>query len=78
MNYWPAKYTLRIIVLPLLTACFFLAGCTAKGWYEGFQQDQRRVCDRYPQQHESQRCIEKTNGMTYDEYKNQRDELIKK
>lgn len=53
----------------------FLAGCTSQGWYEGFRIQQQRECNRYPQQYEVQRCLEKMNNMTYDEYRQQRDKI---
>ena len=65
---------LKTIMLVILSL-FLLAGCTTQSWYDAFQAQQRRECERYPQQYEVQRCLEKVNNRTYDQYKTQRDEL---
>ena len=62
-------------VLLCLALATMLGGCTARHWYEGFQMQQREQCGRYPQQYEVQRCLERVNAMTYDQYRYQTEEL---
>ena len=64
----------KVAVVSLISI-IFLTGCTTQSWYEGFQMQQRNQCSRYPQQYEVQRCLERVNGLTYDQYKYQQDEL---
>ena len=55
----------------LLVACVFFSsqGCTYRAWYEGFQEQQRQNCYKYSSQSEIQRCLDKANNMTYEQYK---------
>jgi hypothetical protein len=66
---------MRTIWLLLLTTSLFLSGCTARAWYEGFQMRQRIECGSSPQSYEEQRCLEKQNAMTYDQYQRERERL---
>jgi len=62
----------KLLLLVVLTSAS-VAGCTSKAWYEGFQQQQRAACGRYPQQYEVQRCLDKLNNLSYEQYKAQTD-----
>jgi len=64
----------KLLLLGVISAVS-LAGCTSQAWYEGFQQQQRAACGRYPQQYEVQRCLDKLNNLNYDQYKAQTDGL---
>jgi uncharacterized membrane-anchored protein YhcB (DUF1043 family) len=64
------KMTLLAVISGIL-----LGGCTTRGWYDAMKERQRIECGRYPQQYEVQRCLEKLNALTYDQYKNQTEEL---
>jgi hypothetical protein len=59
----------------LLSGCFCLAcqGCTYRAWYEGMQERQRQECYKIPSQSETQKCLERVNSITYDDYKNRRE-----
>jgi len=61
----------------ILTALLGLAvtGCTRQAWYEGFKSQQRLQCERMTQDYERQRCIERVNGLSYDEYQRQTEAL---
>ena len=61
--------------LVLALGILLLSGCTSRSWYEGFQAQQRLQCDRYVERYEAQRCLEKVNQLTYDQYRNQTGEL---
>ena len=59
----------RMVVL-LLSACSCLIsqGCTYRAWYEGFQERQRQECNENKGRSEIQKCLDKVNKTTYDEY----------
>ena len=59
----------RMVIL-VLAACSFLSsqGCTYQVWYEILQERQRQVCYENRGMGEIQKCLDKVNGMTYDEY----------
>lgn len=52
-----------------------VTGCTRQAWYEGFKSQQRLQCDQLTQDYERQRCLERVNGMTYDQYRRQTEAL---
>lgn len=56
--------------------CFTFQGCTYKAWYDGFQEGQRMECNRYESSNERQECLERVNNMTYEEYKEVREDSI--
>ena len=58
-----------------LAATLLLTGCTSQSWYDAFQMEQRRQCSAYSQQYEVQRCLERVNALTYDQYKRQTEAL---
>jgi hypothetical protein len=66
---------MRTTAMLALVFAILLTGCTARNWYDGFQMQQRNQCSRYIQQYEVQRCLERVNGLTYDQYKYQQEEL---
>ena len=57
-----------------LCACVAVAGCASRAWYHGFQASQRQQCYKRVSQDEIQRCLDRINGTTYDDYKKARDE----
>ena len=59
----------RLLVLLLAAcSCLFSPGCTYRAWYEGFQERQRMECNENRSQSEIQKCVDRVNGTTYDEY----------
>ena len=52
-------------------------GCTYQAWYEGFKARQRENCYQYKSQSEIQNCLDKVDSVTYEQYKKEREELIK-
>jgi hypothetical protein len=62
----------------LLIFCIFLLiqGCTYRAWYEGLQEKQRQDC--YQNRSQDQNCLDSVNGVTYDQYKKEREDMIKK
>jgi hypothetical protein len=69
----------RLLVL-LLAGCFCSAsqGCTSQAWYEGFRENQRQDCYKYKNQKEIQECLDRANGLTYDQYEKARENSEKK
>ena len=60
----------------LLAACTGLVvgqGCTYRAWYEGFRERQRQECYAERGQSEMEKCLERVNSMTYEEYAAGRD-----
>lgn len=48
-------------------------GCTYRAWYEGLQERQRQECYQNQGEGEVQRCLDKVNRLTYDEYREARE-----
>lgn len=69
------------IVLLLCSVGMSCQGCSYKaltsGLYIGIQEEQRRKCYE-PNQSDVQRCLDRVNGMTYDDYNKVRDETAKR
>jgi hypothetical protein len=64
-----AKMSSRMLVLLLAAcSCLFSQGCTYRAWYEGFQERQRMECNENRGRDEIQKCLDRVNGTTYDEY----------
>jgi hypothetical protein len=65
---------------PLLLACcvyFAIQGCTYRAWYEGIKEQQRQNCYKYISQDEIDKCLDRVNSMTYDQYEKARKEAKK-
>lgn len=53
----------------------FSQGCTYRAWYEGWREQQRQDCYRHANQSDLQECLEKVNGMTYEQYEKEREAM---
>jgi hypothetical protein len=60
-------------VLLALWVCPALSGCTHRAWYEGLQERQREECYRSANQADVQKCLDRVNAETYDDYRKERD-----
>jgi len=60
-------------VLLALCLWLFAIGCTSRAWYEGMRERQRQDCYKYQSRDEIQRCLDRVNTMSYDEYKRERE-----
>ena len=68
--------TLRISVISL---CLVAQGCTYQGWYSGFQEQQRQQCYKDTiNPSDTQRCLDRVNNTSYDQYKRQREQAIER
>jgi hypothetical protein len=67
-----------VVILLMACVCMAAQGCTYRAWYEGFQKQQREECYRQPSQEEIQKCLDKVNNMTYDQYTKARKDAEKK
>lgn len=66
---------LRPVIMPAaLCVCLAVQGCTTRAWYEGFKTSQRQQCYKRISQDEIQRCLDRVNGTTYDDYQKAREE----
>jgi hypothetical protein len=64
----------RIFVLFLaMCSCLFSQGCTYRAWYEGLQERQRMECNENHGRDEIQKCLDRVNSTTYDEYAKSRE-----
>lgn len=50
-----------------------ISGCTTQAWYEGAKQGAENNCRSQPPG-ESERCLEKLNKKTYEQYEKERSE----
>jgi hypothetical protein len=63
------KQTTMLICLPLFMTT--ITGCTTQAWYEGVKKNAENNCRSQPSS-ESERCLEKLNNKTYEEYEKER------
>ena len=58
-------------IIFLLTSSLYLTsqGCTYRTWYEGLQNRERQECYNSQSQGEAQKCLDRVNSTTYDQYK---------
>lgn len=70
------KVPYRTVVL-LLTACscLFIQSCTYRAWYEGLQERERQECYKNTAGSEIQKCLDRVNSTTYDEYMKNRENV---
>lgn len=68
------KIVLCVIMFWLSTTCM---GCTAHSWYEGVKETKRQDCYKLQSASERNRCLEEVDGASYDQYKRERDQMIK-
>ena len=54
-----------MIVLCILLGC---QGCTYRAWYEGLKDMQRIDCQKLSGVRERQECLDRANGLSYDQY----------
>jgi len=67
---------LRIIFISL---CLISQGCSYQAWYAGFQEQQRQQCYKnIMSPSDTQRCLDRVNNMTYDQYKAQREQSLER
>jgi hypothetical protein len=62
-----------VVLLLVEFFCLFNQGCTYRAWYEGFQERQRQECYENRGQSEIQKCLDRVNSTTYDEYMKSRE-----
>ncbi len=62
----------KTITLALVVTVFIaVSGCTTEAWYEGAKEGAKNNCRNQPPD-EVDRCLEKLNKKTYDEYEKER------
>ncbi|GFE61151.1 hypothetical protein [Geobacter sp. AOG2] len=71
----PKRTLMRLMIVCL---CLVAPGCTYRSWYAGFQEQQRQECYKNLNPADTQRCLDKANSMTYDQYKAEREQAIEK
>ena len=62
-----------LIILLLPPALFLLQACSTQGWYEGMRDSQRQECYRLISTSEINQCLERVDGKSYDQYRQERD-----
>jgi hypothetical protein len=62
-----------VVLLLAVCFCLFSQGCTYRAWYEGFQEGQRQECYKNRGRDETQKCLDRVNSTTYDEYEKSRE-----
>jgi hypothetical protein len=65
-----------MILLAILIA-LGAAACTPRAWYEGAKQSQRQECYKAPPAAREE-CLKALDSETYDEYRRNREEQLKK
>jgi hypothetical protein len=67
-----------LAVLLIASACFACQSCTSRTWFDGFKETQKQKCSKSESRSEMQECYDQVNEMSYDQYKKDREEAIKK
>ena len=67
-----------LAVLLIAFACFACQSCTSRTWFDGFKEAQKQKCSKLESRSEMQECYDQVNEMSYDQYKKDREEAIKK
>lgn len=73
---------IRLFIMALISCGIGMVcqGCSYKAWksglYTGFQEEQKRRCYDNPNQSDIQKCLERVNGMSYDDYNKYREETV--
>jgi len=70
----PDNYLLCVLIIFI---CLAGQGCSYQAWYTGFQVQQRQECYKYANQGDLRQCLDRA-GMSYDDYKRQREETIER
>jgi hypothetical protein len=71
--------TNKILVVLLVASAFFACqSCTSRAWFDGFKEAQKQKCSKLESRSEMQECYDQVNDMSYDQYKKDREEAIKK
>lgn len=63
------KLVITVFLLTVFTVT--LGGCTSRTWYDGFKEGAKNNCRNQPES-ERERCLEKLNEKTYEEYEKER------
>lgn len=63
------KLVITVFLLTVFTVT--LGGCTSRAWYDGFKEGAKNNCRNQPES-ERERCLEKLNEKTYEEYEKER------
>lgn len=63
------KLVITVFLLTVFTVT--LGGCTSSAWYDGFKEGAKNNCRNQPES-ERERCLEKLNEKTYEEYEKER------
>lgn len=61
-------YRLTTILLIITGICLGDSGCSYRAWHAGLQEGQRQECYKLTSADAMQRCLNKVNGMSYDQY----------
>lgn len=62
---------LATTIFLLTVSVVTLGGCTSRAWYDGFKEGAKNNCRNQPES-ERERCLEKLNEKTYEEYEKER------
>jgi hypothetical protein len=57
--------------------CIVIQGCTCRAWFDGLKEYQRQDCLKIDSQTERQACLDRVNGLTYDQYSKDRGDTDK-
>ena len=64
-----------LFILGLIS--FGFTGCSYRAWHEGFRVSQRQECYKLTSHDAMQKCLDKVDNMSYDEYEKARKDAIK-
>ena len=63
----------------VIILCLAAQGCTYQAWYAGLQEQQRQQCyQNNMSPSDTQRCLDRVNNTTYNQYKAQREQSLER
>ena len=60
-----------LLLIPFAFSMFTISGCASQTWYEGVKESAKNNCRMQPPG-EVDRCLEKVNNKSYEEYEKDR------
>lgn len=74
----PVKGLIRMGLMAGLTVLVLLAGCSKRSWYASFQEMERQNCYEMTDRSAREKCLEKVNERSFDQYSQEREAVLKK
>ncbi|HJV33787.1 hypothetical protein [Geomonas sp.] len=65
-----------LVLFVVWQGCLLCQGCSNRAWYDMLREQQRQLCNQEKSLRATQQCLERVNGVSYDEYERLRKESL--